>query len=122
MSQQHKLNSWTDLSSSFVTMGDYAGEIENAVGEEIYSPIFKAGIFLFASGIVSAIATAFIVSKSNSWESLEEEFEKGKVAQLDIFPGTDSSQTQKVISPLEKSSQSIDDANSSVDDAGGFDL
>lgn len=61
---------------------DYAAEIENAVGVEVYGPIFKAGIFIFISGIISSVVVAFIVTKSNSWEALEEEFTKGKEAQF----------------------------------------
>lgn len=61
---------------------DYATEIESAVGEEIYGPIFKAGIFLFGSGIVAAFGVAFIVSKSDAWNELEDEFSRGKEAQL----------------------------------------
>jgi len=61
---------------------DYATEIENSVGSEIYGPIFKAGLFIFISGIVSSLVVAFIVSNSNSWEALEDEFQKGKEAQF----------------------------------------
>lgn len=61
---------------------DYASEIENSVGSEIYGPIFKAGLFIFVSGIVSSLVVAFIVSSSNSWEALEDEFQKGKEAQF----------------------------------------
>lgn len=64
-------------------MGDYAAEIEKAsVGEEVYAPIFRAGIFLFLSGLVSAAAAAFIISKANSWEALGQEFEDGKKDKL----------------------------------------
>lgn len=73
---------WVDTSSVLLNVGDYAAEIEKAVGEEIYGPIFKAGIFLFFSGIVSAFVAAAIISKSNSWEELGNEFERGKEAQL----------------------------------------
>ena len=31
-----KLSSWSDISSSIVSVGDYAAEIEAATGEEIY--------------------------------------------------------------------------------------
>ena len=51
-------------SSFLVAMGDYAAEIEkNVVGEEVYGPIFKAGLFLFLSGLISAFVSAFIISK-----------------------------------------------------------
>ena len=70
--------------SQFIAAGgaDYASEIENAVGEEIYGPIFKAGLFLFGSGIVAAFGVAFIVSKSDTWNELESEFDDGKKKQL----------------------------------------
>ena len=62
---------------------DFAAEIvESTVTDDIYGPIFKAGLFLFLSGIVSTTVAAFIVSKSNTWESLNEEFEAGKETQL----------------------------------------
>ena len=67
---------------------DYATEIENAVGVEIYEPIFKAGIFIFFSGVVSSLIVAFIVSKSNAWEGLEDEFQKGKEAQFITLMGS----------------------------------
>ena len=67
---------------------DYAAEIENAVGVEIYEPIFKAGIFIFFSGVVSSLIVAFIVSKSNAWEGLEDEFQKGKEAQFITLMGS----------------------------------
>ena len=66
---------------------DYAAEIENAVGVEIYEPIFKAGLFIFFSGLVSSLVVAFIVSKSNTWEGLEDEFQKGKEAQFIALMG-----------------------------------
>jgi hypothetical protein len=70
-------------STALVSLGaDYASEIENAVGEEIFGPIFQAGIFLFVSGIVAAFGVAFIVSKSDAWDDLEEEFDAGKKMQL----------------------------------------
>jgi hypothetical protein len=61
---------------------DYSAEIENAVGTEIYTPIFKAGLGLFASGILAAVAAAFIISKADTYDGLAEEFERGKVKQL----------------------------------------
>ena len=72
------------VSSQLIAAGgaDYASEIENAVGEEIYGPIFKAGIFLFVSGIVAAFGVAFIVSNSDTWNELEDEFDAGKQKQL----------------------------------------
>lgn len=62
---------------------DYSAEIESAtVGTEVYTPIFQAGLSLFASGILAAFVAAFIISKSDSWEELGNEFERGKEKQL----------------------------------------
>ena len=61
---------------------DYSAEIENAVGTEVYTPIFKAGLGLFASGILTAFAAAFIIRKADSFGDLAEEFERGKQTQL----------------------------------------
>ena len=44
--------------------------------------IFKAGIFIFASGLVSAFIAAAIVSSRDSWDDLDSEFEQGKMKQL----------------------------------------
>lgn len=68
--------------SSLVAVGDYAAEIENAVGTEIYTPIFKAGLFLFLSGIISTLIAAFIISKANTWDELSNEFDRGKESKL----------------------------------------
>lgn len=68
--------------SNVLYVGDYAAEIENAVGVEIYGPIFKAGLFLFVSGVFSSAIVAFIISRSNSWSQLSEEFDTGKQSQL----------------------------------------
>lgn len=70
------------LNTITIAVGDYAVEIEKATGTEIYGPIMKAGVFLFISGFISAFIAAFIISKSNSWEGLAEEFDSGKEAQL----------------------------------------
>ncbi len=68
--------------SELITVGDYAAELERAVGPEIYTPIFRAGLFLFVSGIASALVAAFIISNSDSWDDIETEFQAGKEAQL----------------------------------------
>ncbi|KAJ1414919.1 hypothetical protein B484DRAFT_454702 [Ochromonadaceae sp. CCMP2298] len=74
---------WQDIATSqLVAVGDYAAEIEGSVGSEIYGPIFKAGLFIFASGLVSSFVAAFIVSSSDSWDDLELEFQAGKEAQF----------------------------------------
>ena len=78
-----KLHFFNDISSQFISvMADPAAEIEAAVGEEIYGPIFKAGIFIFVSGLVSAFIAAAIVSSRDSWDDLDSEFEQGKMKQL----------------------------------------
>ena len=93
------------VSSQIVAAGaDYASEIENAVGEEIYGPIFKAGIFLFASGIVAAFGVAFIVSKSDSWNDLEVEFDEGKKKQLIV---SDSDTDMAAAAPQAASSEPV---------------
>lgn len=74
------------VSSLTIAVGDYAGEIEKATGTEIYGPIMRAGVFIFVSGFVSAFIAAFIVSKSDSWEGLAEEFDRGKESQLVDLP------------------------------------
>lgn len=61
---------------------DYAAEIENAVGTEIYSPIFQSGLLLFASGVISSVIAAFLVNSFGSWEEIENDFEAGKQSQL----------------------------------------
>jgi hypothetical protein len=77
-----RLNSFVDISSTLIAIGDYAAEIEKGVGEEIYAPIFKSGLVLFGSGLISAFMAAAIIAKSDSWEELGLEFERGKIAQL----------------------------------------
>ena len=78
----HLIGNRNDITRLKVS-ADFATEIvESTVTDDIYGPIFKAGLFLFLSGIVSTIIAASIVSKSNTWESLNEEFEKGKENQL----------------------------------------
>ena len=64
----------TYTSQLIAVQADYTAEIEMAVGTEVYGPIFKAGLFLFASGLVSAFVAAFIVSKSDSWDELEVQY------------------------------------------------
>lgn len=73
---------------------DYSAEIESSVGTEVYAPIFKAGLTLFASGVLAAFAAAFIISKSDSFGDLADEFDRGKQTQLiasDITTTSESS-------------------------------
>ena len=73
---------------------DYSAEIESSVGTEVYAPIFKAGLTLFASGVLAAFAAAFIISKSDSFGDLADEFDRGKQTQLiasDIIASSESS-------------------------------
>jgi hypothetical protein len=57
------------MNSFFISVGEYAAAIEQTTGTEIYGPIMRAGIFIFISSFVLAFLAAFIVLKSNSWES-----------------------------------------------------
>ena len=69
--------------SLLLTVGDYAAEIEKStVGEEVYGPIFRAGLFLFLSGVVSEFIVAAIVTKAGTWDSLKDEFDEGKRSQF----------------------------------------
>eukprot|EP01031_Cornospumella_fuschlensis_P036587 gene36587-44382_t len=68
--------------SELVAIGDFAAEIEKATGPEIYGPIFKAGLFLFLSGIVSAVIASVIVIQSDAWDELDAQFESGEAAQV----------------------------------------
>jgi len=107
--------------------GDYASEIEGAVGEEIYSPIFKSGLVLFGSGIISAVLAAFIISKSNSWEELGNEFERGKQNQLidSAAPGAINTggRAEMAAQKLEASKQSSSDGSGGVlDEIKALDL
>lgn len=101
-----RLNSFVDISSALIAVGDYAAEIEKGVGEEIYAPIFKSGLVLFGSGLISAFMAAAIIAKSDSWEELGLEFERGKVAQLielDVNPNnaTPTNVGESVVSAIE---------------------
>jgi hypothetical protein len=52
--------------SQLVAVGDYASEIEKGVGSEIYGPIFKAGLFIFASGLSVCLSDCVCVCLSVS--------------------------------------------------------
>ena len=69
-------------STVLIAVGDYAAEIEKTVGTEVYTPIFRAGLFLFISGLISAFIAAFIITKANSWDDIYAEFERGKESKL----------------------------------------
>jgi hypothetical protein len=77
-----ELNINKRFSPTVLQVGDYAAEIEKAVGVEIYGPIFQAGLFLFLSGFVSAAVVSIIISKSDSWTEIGKEFDRGKQSQL----------------------------------------
>jgi len=86
--------------SILVAVGDYAAEIEKTVvGEEIYGPIFRAGLFLFLSGLISAFVAALIISKAGSFESIVDEFEAGKRTQLIETTDYDNSKTSESPNP-----------------------
>lgn len=85
---------------------DFATEIvESTVTDDIYGPIFKAGLFLFLSGIVSTIIAASIISKSNTWESLNAEFESGKENQLREMSQASINQEGKVETSVNQSDE-----------------
>lgn len=110
-------------SSALIAAGaDYASEIENAVGEEIYGPIFQAGIFLFVSGIVAAFGVAFIVSKSDSWDDLEEEFDAGKQKQLIVSDAETAVTAANEVSEREAAQPSLTSATEVDSDSGVGDL
>jgi hypothetical protein len=75
---------------------DFAAEIQNSVGEEIYGPIFKAGLFLILSGFVSSLITAYLIVNHSNWNDLVNEFEDAEKTQ-----NVDTSQS--LVSQLEKS-------------------
>ena len=99
-----------DVPSLLLTVGDYAAEIEKAtVGEEVYLPIFRAGLLLFLSGVISAFIAAAIVTKSGTWESLKDEFDEGKRSQY-IYSELENMEKKKEADPQPVESKA-DDAN-----------
>ena len=93
--------------SKLKVSADFATEIvESTVTDEIYGPIFKAGLFLFLSGIVSTIIAASIVSKANTWELLNEEFEKGKESQLIQMSEASIKEEVKIETSINQSNES----------------
>ena len=99
-----------DVPSLLLTVGDYAAEIEKAtVGEEVYLPIFRAGLLLFLSGVISAFIAAAIVTKSGTWEGLKDEFDEGKRSQY-IYSELENIEKKKEADPQPVESKA-DDAN-----------
>eukprot|EP01039_Chlorochromonas_danica_P009726 gene9726-10760_t len=88
------------LPSELIAMGDYANEIERATGPEIYGPIFRAGLLLFASGVISACITTFLVVKFDKWKDLEDEFKAGKESQLADMKKSEEEAAKKKASSL----------------------
>ena len=97
-----------------IAVGDYAAEIEKTFGTEVYTPIFRAGLFLFISGLVSAFIAALIISKANSWDDLYAEFERGKESKL--IESELSPSSEKKIQSEEPSSSSSSEVLQEVKD------
>ena len=116
-----QLHSFIDATTALIAVGDYAAEIEKATGEEIYSPIFKSGLILFGSGMISAFIAAFIVAKSNSWEALGEEFDEGKMKQLIELDTTKSGASSTTTTPIVVENKAVVDSSATAD-VKGFDL
>ena len=102
---------------------DYSAEIEQSVGTEVYTPIFKAGLGLFASGILAAFTAAFIISKADSFGDLADEFERGKETQL-IASDMNAKAGPAPATPAEQPSSSVPavPTTTATQDAKGLDL
>ncbi len=61
---------------------DFAAQIEEAVGPEVYRPIFLYGIFLGFSGLFVCALAALVIVKFNLQDELNRQFDEGKQAQL----------------------------------------
>ena len=116
-----QLHSFTDATTALIAIGDYAAEIEKATGTEIYSPIFKSGLLLFASGLISAFIAAFIVAKSNSWEALGVEFDEGKMKQLIELDAAKGDASTSPTAPIVVENKTVVDSSATAD-VKGFDL
>ena len=112
--------------TTLIALGDYAAEIEQATGSEIYGPIMKAGVFIFVSGFLSAFLAGFIISQSNSWEGLMEEFDEGKEAQLlnmdDVQPDSLAASVESSRDRAENTMPSASDRVSNEVDTAANDL
>ena len=104
------------LPTSFtIAVGDYAAEIEKATGTELYGPIMRAGVILFISGFISAFIAAFIISKSDSWDGLVEEFDRGKEAQLIDMNTSSNDQNEKNKSKESSGGENVSDEIKNLD-------
>lgn len=101
---------------------DYSAEIESSVGTEVYTPIFQAGLSLFASGILAAFMAAFIISKSDSWEELGNEFERGKETQLIFSEMPDTVNKNKADEPKPTEVVSAEVQQQKLQDLKGLDI
>ena len=72
------------LSNSFyiAESADFAEQIIEKVGPEVYRPIFLSGILLGFTGVIAAALAAVLVSQFNLGEELNRQFDEGKEAQL----------------------------------------
>lgn len=61
---------------------DFAEQIIEKVGPEVYRPIFMSGILLGFIGIGACALLAFVIAKFDLSEQLNRQFEEGKEAQL----------------------------------------
>lgn len=75
----YRLSAFTDVASSYLAVAaDYAAEVQETVGEEVYVPIFRAGLLLTLSGFAASFVAAFLITRTNSWDLLEDEFNEGR--------------------------------------------
>jgi hypothetical protein len=80
--RNRSLRLFREDSSFLLNVGDYAEEIEKAVGPEIYLPIFQAGLFLIFSGVIAATVVAVILSNPENMAAIVEDFEEAKKSQI----------------------------------------
>lgn len=89
---------------------DFAAEIEEKVGPEIYRPIFMYGLLLGFSGILSCALAVFLVTKFNLQEALNREFDEGKQAQLVPLSPSEPSTTSSIQSTTTSSEEKIENS------------